>query len=177
MAILNSRGQIWQLIGQSIECRLHLFRSRVKQRGVLVGKGKAPTEDEKTEMAPRGHRNLTKVFGSYESAIVYVLRVKRDLQRHPSHGRVSPHIPTVHLQNKLESQPCACSHPFDMCQIMSSFMRPYVKDINLFTNCSSKNLFTNLIKVVNYDLYKINFDNIVFHNLTRGNKFEQWMLT
>lgn len=105
MAILNSRG-VDMVVSWSMY-RLHFFRSRVQQRGGLVGN--APTEDAKRrKWPPRGHRNLRKVFGSYETAIVYVLRVKRDSQRHPSHGRVSPRIPTVHLQNKHESQPCAC---------------------------------------------------------------------
>ena len=41
--------------------RLHLFRSRVQQRGVLVGK--APTEDAKRrKWPPRGHRNLYEGF-------------------------------------------------------------------------------------------------------------------
>lgn len=58
MAILNSRG-VDMAVSWSIY-RLHLFRSRVQQRGVLVGK--APTEDAKRRKWPHGDIEILRRF-------------------------------------------------------------------------------------------------------------------
>ena len=115
--------------------RLHLFRSRVQQRGVLVGK--APTEGAKRrKWPPRDIEIFTKVFGSYESGYRLCPTCKARFAKTPiTWKRISPH----------PHRPFTKQTWISTLRVFHTLAHSWSHVLNLFIN-----LF-KFIKVINYD--------------------------